>query len=70
MTDDDRRVAEERRLRMAQQSRAVNRPRPVRVIEPLDRDTEMMAKLGFTIQDQDPGDIDWAAIARNSNTVL
>lgn len=64
MTDAEREQAERQRRHIAAVNRAANRPRPVRIIAPADRDTEMFERLGFAIAKDDRA-VDWAALTRS-----
>ena len=62
MTDEERRLSEERRKLIMAQSRAANLRRPNRVIPPADRAEELLARIGVTANDDTA--VNWAAIAR------
>lgn len=63
MTQAERDESEARRRHIAAQSRAANPPRPVRIIAPADRDEEMLGKMGFAIQKDDPS-VNWSLLTR------
>jgi hypothetical protein len=65
MTDEERQQSERQRDHIARASREANRPRAVRVIEPADRDTEIMERLGFTYY-KDNQAIDWKALTASA----
>lgn len=64
MTPEERDRSERQRKRIAETNRAANRPRPNRVIQPADRDTEMLERLGFTYYRDDTA-VNWAALTRS-----
>lgn len=57
------RTDECQRVWTARMNRAANRPMPRRVIEPVDRDTEIMERTGFTYYRDDRA-IDWSALTK------
>lgn len=63
MTDEERRLSEERRKLIAAASRAANPTRTNRVLPQNDRATELLARLGINVSDDDTA-VNWAAIAR------
>lgn len=63
MIQRERDESEKRRKQIAAASRAANPRRPNRVIPPSDRGTELLARLGVTVTDDD-GPVNWKALTR------
>lgn len=63
MIDREREESEARRKLIWAQTRAANRPRPNRVIEPYDRSQEILTNVGLW-HPPDEG-INWAALTRD-----
>lgn len=63
MTEAERAESEARRQQIFAQNRAMNRPRPNRVIEPFDRSEEILTNVGLW-HPPDKG-IDWRALTRD-----
>lgn len=64
MIQAERDESEARRKLIARQSREANRPRPIRIIAPADRNQEILERTGLAVKDDD-GPIDWAALTRS-----
>lgn len=65
MIQAERDESEARRKLIARQSREANRPRPIRIIEPVDRDREILERTGLAVKDADRP-VDWAALTRSA----
>ena len=63
MTDEERRVSEERRKLIFEQNRASNPHRPNRVLPQNDRASELLARMGVSVTDAD-GPINWSALTK------
>jgi cysteinyl-tRNA synthetase len=63
MTDEERRVSEERRKLIAEASRAANPTRHNRVLPQNDRATDLLARLGVSVADSD-GPVNWKALTK------
>jgi hypothetical protein len=61
MTDEERRVSEERRDLIRRQNWENNPRRPNRVIPPSDRADDLLAGIGVTVDSDGP--INWKALA-------
>jgi hypothetical protein len=61
VTQAERDESEARRRLIARQSREANRPRPIRIIEPGDRNREILERTGLAVKGDD-GPIDWKAL--------
>lgn len=65
MIQAERDESEARRMLIARMSREANRPRPVRIIAPVDRDQEILERTGLYVKDDDRP-IDWKALTASA----